>query len=182
MPSLPATPFGNEAGDLELPWYRPISFCEGVAQFLALRGILQQSFANLGVGGDVGIDQRGPLRRQPAIQAGLQVYLADGAGNVRHRARLGSLIRGFCPPLIYWRSRSRPRESAFKGVLHEIISANTVAAQQRKRKAAQSRNVSLDKRGLVWHCISQRRAAAEQPQQCSQRSSAAAKTRVRQTS
>src|SRR5437667_9343981 len=74
------------------------------------------------------------------------------------------------------------RESAFKGVLHEIIGANTVATQQCKRKAAQSRNVSLDKRGLVWHCISQRRAAAEQPQQCSQRSSAAAKTRVRQTS
>src|SRR5437016_8433192 len=133
MPSLPATPFGNEAGDLELPRYRPISFYEGVAQFLALRGILQQSFANLGVGGDVCIDHCDPLRRQPAIQAGLQIYLADGAGNVHHRARLGSLIRSFCPPVIYWRSRSRPRDN--RDITVPIGTASTPAASSYDRSS-----------------------------------------------
>src|SRR6516165_10616888 len=43
-------------------------------------------------------------------------------------------------------------DRAFEAVLHEIVGAVTVAAQQGTSESAQAWNVRFDQRGLISHC------------------------------
>src|SRR5438034_10706532 len=59
------------------------------------------------------------------------------------------------------------RKGGLEAVLHEIVGALPIAAQQCAGEPAQAGNVCFDHGRLVWHCLSYRREAVVDPRQCS---------------